>query len=90
MPEYIEREAIVNNSMLHTWKKADLLKAIKDAPSVDVAPVRHGRWVANLPNPNYGRCSVCKEPGNVWQKYCPNCGAKMDLGGVPDGTMETE
>ncbi len=52
-------------------------------------PVVHGRWEYNLPTINtYGqlRCSIC----NWWTldpsvdssyNYCPNCGAKMNMGG---------
>lgn len=56
----------------------------------DVAPVRHGRWVNTEPEYNYERhCSAhyqCSECGRRTgrnqtrtYKYCPNCGAKMDL-----------
>ena len=51
---------------------------------IDAAPVVHGRWV-------YGedvdiQCSVCGADAftegdyrQVKSRYCPNCGAKMDL-----------
>ena len=39
MAEYINRDLIVKNPMLHTWKKADLLRAIKEAPTADVVEV---------------------------------------------------
>lgn len=39
MAEYINRDLIVKNSMLHTWKKADLLRAIKEVPTADVVKV---------------------------------------------------
>lgn len=51
---------------------ADACSAIEDAPTVDAEPVRHGHW-------EEFHCSVCGEMG--WDnedKYCPNCGAKMD------------
>ena len=63
---------------------ADKIKAI---PAVDVAPVRHGRWVS-VPHKLARVCSVCNrdEPykfadidADVYD-YCPNCGAKMDGG----------
>ena len=41
---------------------------------VDAEPVKHGHW-------EEFHCSVCGEIG--WDnedKYCPNCGAKMDGG----------
>ena len=70
----------------------DFKRAIKKIPKgiiVDVAPVRYGRWVDA---PLYGnkncRCSECGSwnsieaswRGVIMQKYCPNCGAKMDGG----------
>ncbi len=55
-------------------------------PGNDVAPVVHGRWIP-LPSmaPEYA-CSVC-ERDYTWGEleeasYCPNCGAKMDGGGI--------
>ena len=65
---------------------------VEDFPAADVAPVRHGRWIYTR---NYGEyeCSVCHGIDTdcndyhsshvvTEQGYCPNCGAKMDLGGV--------
>lgn len=59
---------------------------VEKEPSVDVAPVVHGRWIASeIPNEKYV-CSICG--GACWyydyqavvakSRYCPNCGAKMD------------
>lgn len=66
---------------------------IKDAPTVDAVPVKHGRWEqvfeertihgSHCSAPNF-RCSACKKwwfhNGECvkWMKYCPECGAKMD------------
>ena len=57
---------------------------LQQEPTVDAAPVVHGRWVP-LPSmaPEYA-CSVC-ERDYTWGEleeapYCPNCGAKMDGG----------
>ena len=52
---------------------------IADFHSADVAPVRHGRWIAS--HDEFCACSICKYPFYVgWNQanYCPNCGAKMD------------
>ncbi len=52
-------------------------------PAADVAPVRHGRWLAQ--NDFWRKCSECEGTWHEqWIKgkalnYCPNCGAKMDL-----------
>lgn len=67
-------------------------KAIQKMPEgivVDVAPVVHGRWIG-APLCGYGTCE-CSECGSwykvyvdshgeIMEKYCPNCGAKMDGG----------
>lgn len=62
----------------------DNIREINNIPAADVAPVVHGRWV-------YGedvdiQCSVCGADAftegdyrQVKSRYCPNCGAKMDL-----------
>lgn len=58
---------------------------IECAPTLDAVPVRHGKWI----NANEGRwntcevlkCSECGELDNRMyktDKYCPNCGARMD------------
>ncbi len=57
-------------------------EAIRDAPTVDADPVRHGKWID-------GHCSLCgcDAPAYIedWKwikdmnaKYCPMCGARMD------------
>lgn len=52
----------------------------ENAPTLDAAPVRHGRWLKGM-MPTYGgwKCSLCNK-AMVLPKpnYCPNCGAKMD------------
>lgn len=61
------------------------ISLIANAPTID--PVRHGRWV--LATDACGRravaiyrCSECKYAVKytafVRQRYCPNCGARMD------------
>ena len=64
-------------------------RAILDAPAADVTPVRHGRWIgAPLFGNDNCKCSECGSwhnihanlRGKIMQKYCPNCGAKMDGG----------
>lgn len=58
-------------------------RVIDNAPTADVAPVRHGqwRWVAYDANPKIGNwhCSYCNRIPKSFQKedFCPNCGAKM-------------
>ena len=67
---------------------------VEDEQEADVAPVRHGHWISLTKCANEGvYCSICKK--KVWKsdyawcskksrnklrpKFCPNCGAIMDL-----------
>ena len=56
------------------------LSDIDESFTVDAATVVHGRWMPC----GFGKeimCSVCGcELNDIWQyRYCPDCGAKMDL-----------
>ena len=68
-----------------------------NAPTVDAVPVVHGHWFSLTDCSNAGvYCSVCHK--KVWKedyawcnrknklrsKFCPNCGAAMDLEEVND------
>lgn len=98
MAEYIEREAAIEAIMYEQpdahypqWY-ADKIKAITSA---DVAPVRHGKWELSKNYVGYCSCSLCSdcyvEPEWVdrlhW-RFCPNCGARMDLGGGKNDTTD--
>ena len=54
------------------------IQDIKNEPTIDAEPVRHGRWIHS------GFMEVkCSNCGNVFHEledtnYCPNCGAKME------------
>ena len=61
-------------------------------PAIEAEPVKHGRWREyNYPGQECVYCSACKTEYypddlivigvNDYPYYCPNCGAKMDLGG---------
>ena len=86
MDEYIEREAVLMK-LMQDGCNAKNLQSISDMPAANVAPVVHGQWIGKpiCGNDNC-RCSECGSwynihanlRGEVMQKYCPNCGAKMD------------
>lgn len=66
---------------------AKVLRKVSDAPTADVAPVVHGRWVPCFDENckcrwGFGKCSNCGQEYYAhainYYKYCPNCGAKMD------------
>ena len=97
MAEYIDREALKTalNSRLnflmaengeyghYTSGFDEAVTRVEDFPSVDVAPVVHGKWV-HLGGDEWC-CSACGfviTTEGSWdkpiKKYCEDCGAKMD------------
>lgn len=65
--------------------------AVNDAPTADVAPVVHGKWIRGRAYPHHIFCSNCyrtyvpndetemwKDQTRLPRNYCPECGAKMD------------
>ena len=75
-----------------TWAKA--IGVLHDIPAADVAPVVHGKWIEVTRSVYYGMdkqgnpiyrdrsvyyCSECNRKTVIKEKYCPDCGAKMDL-----------
>lgn len=87
--EIVRDQGIAHPNAYHLTNYATLI--LREAPTIDVAPVRHGRWVS-VPQKLARVCSVCNrdEPykfadidADVYD-YCPNCGARMD-GGAGNG-----
>lgn len=96
MAEYIRKDVLTRVYMEKGKDKLRLATVINELemlPAADVAPVVHGKWV-------YGedvdiQCSVCGVDAltegdyrQVKSRYCPNCGAKMDLRGENDDGTE--
>ena len=62
---------------------------LDDQPTIEAEPVKHGRWIVSLfPGSEHVSCSECGAEyyeddlllgGNEFPRYCPNCGAEMDL-----------
>lgn len=59
---------------------AECITMVKAMATIEAEPVRHGLW-------EHDTCSVCGAEWFDWANmrafntnYCPNCGAKMDLG----------
>ena len=81
--EIVRDQGIAHPNAHHLTNYATLI--LREAPTIDVALVRHGRWVS-VPHKLARVCSVCNrdEPykfadidADVYD-YCPSCGAKMD------------
>ena len=86
MAEYIELETLLERAEYdNNYRLVIPAEAIKAAPAADVAPVVHGRWIADGDGYNWTyNCSICAwkdgYPFNERHNFCPNCGAKMDGG----------
>lgn len=68
----------------HMILKMEAEDVARDLEAADVAPVVHGRWLLRHEGAgHYWECSVCQENPCIYvtknTKFCPNCGAKMDL-----------
>ncbi len=71
----------------------ECIMRVRNAPTIEAEPVKHGRWVLGEVEPGYftpggNRPWVCSECDYLasWMldsptyNYCPNCGAKMQGG----------
>lgn len=82
---------------LHSEDYGKIKRWIKNAPTIEAEPVKHGRWIIR-DNPGTGwyrvTCSECGEDvtstvpvigffpnAKVVWDYCPYCGARMDEAG---------
>ena len=88
MPEYIEREALLEEARKRAKAFSSVLiyEAIKQAPTADVVEVKYGEWIdKKFFGVNIMVCSICECMCEVARfenfGYCPKCGAKMDLKG---------
>lgn len=88
MAEYINRKVLIKKIDDYFFKtdpngqeQIGILKCrriIRETPSTDVAPVKHGKWIHNDDWWEF-ICTNCRKGiGNIQEyKYCPNCGADM-------------
>ena len=86
MAEYIELETLLERAEYdNNYRLVIPAEAIKAVPAADVAPVVHGKWIADGNGYHWTyNCSICEwkdgYPFNERHNFCPNCGAKMDGG----------
>ena len=92
MGRYIDAGVLIGKLVAEKhFYPAIVARAIDDTPTADVEEVKHGEWVP-VQYTYFGlkryECSECRND-EYWQKrylehkekYCPNCGARMDGGG---------
>ena len=94
MPRYVDVEKAISafkearnnitnvDELIHLSTSMVLIDTL---PTEDVAPVVHGKWIVTNCIQDYVSitCSACNFKWRnrrymQYQKYCPNCGAKMD------------
>lgn len=101
MPRLIDADALVerleksHEYHARTSREEVLLardiRIIKEQPTIDAEPVRHGRWIMRGGKRYCSYCNkracVTRDREDFWYtvgtEYCPTCGAIMD-GGVSD------
>lgn len=70
--------------------KENTIQFLKDAPTVDAASIKHGKWIPCMKDSrgcaDMFQCSECKRYSYyaygvkcLDYEYCPYCGAKMDI-----------
>ena len=77
----IERDEDEKEDRIKEWQNtytAEAHHVSELIPAADVEPVRHGHWINDIGYAGW-TCSECGDhEGNKTDKYCHNCGAKMD------------
>lgn len=83
MPIYYEAKALERTidaaPRITPSTKSVLKKIIRSAPVADAEPVVHGRKIEDGDIGCFWLCSLCGECLPYGAKYCPSCGARMEL-----------
>lgn len=87
MAEYLKRETLLERAEYdNNYRLVIPAEAIKAVPAADVAPVVHGRWIADGDGYHWTyNCSICAwkdgYPFNERHNFCPTVARKwMDDG----------
>ena len=81
----IDADALLEK-MQRTSRYFSVVYDVDAMPTLDVAPVRHGRWIyaKTYYDADECNCSLCGQLMTTAidkrMNFCPNCGAKMDGG----------
>ena len=84
MDKYINADKMLEKYKHGIYDTTDLAEMLNYMPAADVEEVRHGRWIMHIddlfPAESTMECDQCHEeqPLECDDKYCPNCGAKME------------
>ena len=76
---------IIHSEALRMSQGREYHHFIHELPTIDAAPVVHGRWEYSACSYSTPKCSCCgwcipysEDSVLDARNYCPNCGAKMD------------
>ena len=79
---YDDYHGAISDSELKVYQ---VIRLLEEAPTVAAEPVRHAYWIQHNAGPLKSECSACRTTFNTRMeygfttKYCPHCGARMDL-----------
>ena len=95
MAKYIDKDALLNkmqerhedlardygNYDNYVMGFSDAIELLENAPAANVLEVKCGKWLKDRFGMERAICSIC---GAVYEggdsfRFCPKCGAKMDL-----------
>ena len=86
MPRLIDADALerdIRKDAYCLYEADDAIAFVRDAPTIDAEPVRHGHWIYH-PMSRMTECSFCHRwfhdvfyADNAY-RFCRSCGAKMD------------
>ena len=81
MPRLIDADALMIelNNTKYAWQDYDAVEdALRNIPTIEAEPVRHGRWIEH--DDGVFTCSECGNAESIESYFCGYCGAKMDKG----------
>lgn len=91
MDEYIKKESAIKSLLNDSpeqvgYSREDAADCIRYMDAADVAPVRHGRWIAPFLSDGGNMCAECSNCHKIriFDDYCSACGAIMDLNDLED------
>lgn len=84
LQEELEFESSMYTEEQNKYINVGLRIAIKDTramPAADVTGVKHGKWedIRDAYGHLEGWIHICGRTVNCKEKFCPHCGAKMDI-----------
>ena len=71
----VRDQGIAHPNAYHLTNYATLI--LREAPTIEAEPVRHGQWIGRDIDHMWFRCSLCGKEAHSATTYCPHCGGKL-------------